>query len=238
MTPTHVITVSNRHPKEPYYRFDVFLESLHRFAVKPTVLGMHEHWQGLMTKAFHYRKWLRANHQKYGRLILCDAWDIVFAAHPHGIGDLCEREYGDAVVFNGEKACWPRADLAETFPDTGTPWRYLNCGFMCGPADKLLAILEAMNLESIGLDRVENGRKIEPNDQGEFQKLFSSQPVKMVVDGKCYLAQTGSSCSLAEFDLSGDRIQNKVTGTYPGAFHFNGGSKNDLMPVMLQKLHL
>lgn len=235
---TPVITVSSRVPKEPYYHFDKFRLSLKRLGVEPIVLGMHEPWQGLMTKAFKYREYLRAGNIS-GRIILCDAWDIVFADHPGNIWKLWEEAYGDAVVFNGEKACWPRSDLAETFPEQGFPWRYLNCGFICGPAFSILAMFEAMNLEGIGVDRrLPNGQKIEPNDQGEFQKLFGSQPVKMVVDAKCLLCQTLSACALDEFDLSGERIRNKVTGTTPGAFHFNGGSKNDLMPVFLQKLGL
>lgn len=233
-----VVTVSHKHPTEPYYRFDVFLASLARFADTPTVLGMHEPWHGLMTKAFLYRNWLRARKNKSDRLILCDAWDIVFALHPHGIGDRCAERFGkDAVVFNGEKACWPRADLSETFPDTG-PWRYLNCGFICGPSDAILTMFETMDLEAIGVDRKEGGRMIEPNDQGEFQALFQKQPVKMVVDGSCHLAQTLSACSLDEFDLSGQNIVNRVTGTTPGVLHFNGGSKNDIMPVMHKHLNL
>jgi hypothetical protein len=242
MTP--VITVSSRHPKEPYYHFNKFLASLNRFGVDPIVLGMNQPWQGLMTKAFLYRDWLRSGDNKdIPRIILCDAWDIVFAEKPDAIGKLCEHVYGDAVVFNGEKACWPRADLADTFPDQGpgAPWRYLNCGFICGPAASILTMLEAMNLESIGVDRVENGKKIEPNDQGEFQALFSKQPVKMVVDAQCIVAQTLSACTLEEFDLSGPEpnvIVNKVTHTIPGVFHGNGDAKNLLMPAFYQKLGL
>jgi hypothetical protein len=240
---TPVITVSSRNPTESYYHYSKFLKSLDKFQVIPVVLGMNQPWHGLMTKAFLYRDYLRAAAFTggLGRIILCDAWDIVFAVHPDTIGKLCEEVYGDAVVFNGEKACWPRADLAETFPDQGTPWRYLNCGFICGPAASILAMLEAMNLESIGVDRVENGKKIEPNDQGEFQALFSKQPVKMVVDAQCIVAQTLSACTLDEFDLSGPEpnvIVNKVTHTIPGVMHCNGGSKEIFMPTLIEKLGL
>ena len=252
---TPVITVSSRTPTESYYKYREFLASLKKFGVDPIVLGADRKWEGLMTKAFLYWDWLH-NRQHIvdtfseigakidttggnGRVILCDAWDIVFAADPDRISGLCAGAYGDdAVVFNGEKACWPRGDLSDTFPDQGYPWRYLNCGFICGPASSILAMLEAMNLESIGVDRVENGKKIEPNDQGEFQALFSKQPVKMVVDAKCVAAQTLSACTMEEFDLSGPEIVNKVTGTMPGVFHFNGDAKNKLMPAFLQKLGL
>lgn len=239
---TQVVTVSSRIPdkvKTPYYHFDKFLESLLRFEVTPTVLGMDELWSGLMTKPNLLRAWLRAGNNTSDRLIVSDAWDIIFDAHPDGIGEWCAQLFGDAIVFNAEKACWPRSDLSEHFPETGTPWRYLNSGFMCGPASRILALLESMNLEEIGVDcRRPDGTKSEPNDQGEYQKAFVAQPVPMVVDGKCQLAQTFSGCTLDEFDLSSAWIRNKMTGTHPGVFHFNGGSKNLILPAVLEKMGL
>lgn len=234
-----VVTVANRVPKEPYYHYGAFIESLRRFGEVPTVLGMNAEWKGLMTKPFRYRDWLRAGMNKSDRLIICDAFDIIFAAHPHGIGDRCAELFGDAVVFNAEKGCWPRADLAEHFPDPGTPWRYLNSGFICGPANQILAMFEAMNMDAIGVDHKRaDGTKSEPNDQGEIQALFVKQPVKMVVDGKCQLSQTFSACVPEEFDFSGNPVKNLVTGTFPGVWHFNGDSKNKIMPMAMKKLNL
>ena len=129
--------------------------------------------------------------------------------------------------------------MADTFPDQGTPWRYLNCGLICGPSGRILELLESMKLESIGVDRaLSDGRKIEPNDQGEFQAVFAKQVVPMIVDCKCELAQTLSACTIDEFDMSHPLITNKLTGTAPGVFHFNGGSKNDIMPLMHKKWNL
>lgn len=238
MANAQVVTSCDKLPTASYYRYDLYLQSLARFAEVPTVLGWEQPWSGLMTKPFWLRDWLRAGNNTSDRLIVTDAFDIIFAQHPHGIGDRCAELFGDAVVTNGEKGCWPRGDLVDCFPDDGSPWRFLNSGFMCGPADKILALLEAMDCDSIGLDRTEpDGRKVEPNDQGEYQALFAKQPVKMVVDTQCVLAQTLSACELDEFDLSGEQIVNKFTGTTPGVFHFNGGSKsNGIMDAFLAKL--
>lgn len=234
-----VVTVSSRTPNESYYRFDIFLASLARLGVTPTILGMNEPWNGLMTKPNHFRTWLRAGRNKTGRIIICDAWDIVFAEHPDSIGQRCSEIFGDDIVFNGEKGCWPRADLADKFPDNGSPWRFLNSGFMCGPAERILKLLESMELEGIGLDRKDGGgRSIEPNDQGEFQYAYTCHPVPMVVDDRCQVSQTLSACTLEEFDLSGLHIRNRVTDTYPGVFHFNGDAKNLLLPAMTTKLGL
>lgn len=236
---THLVTVSSRNPVEGYYRFDIFKKSLRRLGVEPTVLGMLQPWNGLMTKPNHFRQWLRDGNARGERVIICDCWDVIFAEHPQSVNDRCEQAYGDQIVFNGEKGCWPRADLAEQFPDTGTPWRYLNSGFMCGPADAVLALLESMNLEEIGVDRTNpDGSKTEPNDQGEFQKAFVAQPVPMVVDGKCIVSQTFSACTKDEFEISGLGVKNRLTDTFPGALHFNGGSKNDIMPDVFRAMSL
>lgn len=230
-----VVCVSSRVPQEPYYRLDAFLESLRRFAEVPTNIGEGQPWRGLMTKPYLLREWLRAGKNRSDRLIVCDAWDIVFSKHPHGIGDRCAETWGDAIVFNGEKGCWPRGDLAGSFPDDGSPWRYLNSGFMCGPADRILALVEAMDIESIGFDPPGGPY---PNDQGEYQRLFAAQPVPMVVDTQCQVAQTGSACAVEEFDFSCHDMRNLVTGTEPGVWHFNGDAKNNLMPLVFARLGL
>ncbi len=233
-----VATVASRVPVESYYRYDIFIESLRRFAEVPTVLGMNEPWRGLMEKPYQYRQWLREGRNASDRLILCDAYDIVFTKHPHGIGDDCARLYGDSVVCNGEKSLWPRSDLADAFTDRSSPWSFLNSGFMCGPADKILALLEYMDIESIGFDPPGGPY---PNDQSEFQRLFSEQDkhgVKMVVDVQCNIAQTLSACEMDEFDFSGPNIRNKVTGTEPGVFHLNGGAKEIFGPAIYAKYNL
>lgn len=236
---THLVTVSSRIPTEPYYHYPVFINSLQRLGVKPTVLGMGDKWEGLMTKPNHFRKWLRDGNAKGEQVIICDCWDVIFTEHPEAIGERCQKLFGEAVVFNGERGCWPRADLAEHFPDTGTPWRYLNSGFMCGPADRILQILESMNLEEIGVDRPNpSGGRIEPNDQGEFQKAFVAQPVKMVVDGRCELAQTFSACDASEFEITSCGVRNRMTGTQPGVLHANGNSKETILPLVMKALGL
>jgi len=222
-----VVTVCSHNRPELYYRPDSFIESLARFAEKPTILGSTTPFMGLMTKAFLYRDWLRAGNNTSDRLILCDAFDILFLAHPHGIGDRCQEWFGDAVVFNGEKSLWPCGHLADDFPDTG-PYRYLNSGFICGPADKILAMFESMDLESIGVDRANpDGSRTEPNDQGEIQKIFGKQPVKMVVDGTARLAMTFSATEPSDFELRDRVLHNRLTGTTPGVAHFNGSGFNN-----------
>jgi len=236
---TKLICVSSRMPREPYYHFGAFLRSVELVGANAIVLGMNERWMGLMTKPNIYLKYLKDSCAPDERVILTDCWDVLFVDHPDAISEKCVSLYGgDACVFNGEKACWPEQHLADSFPDQGTPWRYLNSGFICGRADNVAKMIEAMDLAAIGFDRKNpDNTWFQPNDQGEFQKLFPKQPVKMVVDARCELAQTMSACSVTEFNFDG-RIKNLTTGTTPSVFHFNGGSKNDLLPIFLRKFRL
>lgn len=233
-----VVIVSSRYPTEPYYHFREFLSSLHRFAETPVNLGHGQQWQGLMTKPYLLREWLRAGGNTSDRLIVCDAWDIVFTEHPHGVGDRCEALFGDKIVFNGEKGCWPREDLRDAFPDDGSPWRFLNSGFMCGPTERIRALVEAMPIEQIGFDPPGGPY---PNDQGEYQELFARQAehgVECVIDTQCQVAQTLSACDLTEFDFDGMPFINRITGTTPGVWHGNGSGKNIIMPTIFARMGL
>lgn len=84
------------------------------------------------------------------------------------------------------------------------------------------------------------GRSIHSNDQYEWQKIFLQQPVHIELDEQQLLSQTLHDVSVDELDFSKERIRNKVTGSYPCAFHFNGGSKDDnkLRGGILPKLNI
>lgn len=228
-----VVTVCSRTPdpvREWYYRPDRFFESLLRFGETPTVLGAREPWRGLMTKPNLLRDWLRRGDNRSDRLIFCDAFDMVFTKHPHWVGDRCAERWGDTLLFNAERNCWPLQDLADQYPETGTPWRYMNGGFICGPADRMLAMLEAFDLESIGFDPPSGGPY--PNDQECYQLAFVNQVVPMALDSHCTLVQCLSGSKLEEFDFTGEHVRNVLTGTEPGVWHLNGGCKEDFMPAL------
>ena len=241
-----VVSVCNRIPdrsREPYYRHDAFLASMARFGEAPTILGMGEPWGGLMTKPRRLRQWLREGRCTAETLIVCDAFDIIFTVPALEVAEVYRGWYTrSTLVFNAEKGLFPRGELDYATELTPGPWRYLNSGFMIAPPDVILATLEAMWLDDIADDyRAADalhggaGRMIEPNDQGWYQLMYAAHVVTMLLDHQCRLCQTLSACTLEEFDLSGDRIRNIVTGQTPCVFHFNGGSKNDLLPVFLKK---
>lgn len=236
---TEVVAVSSKEPTEPYYHFSEFKRSLERFGTPPTILGFGEPWHGLMTKPRLLQRFLMERRNKSDNLIVTDAWDILFAAHPDEVWDAKMRVAPDAILFNAENSCFPRADLAPLFPDPGTPHRYLNSGFMAGSAQSILALLDSMNLSAIRDDTQEpDGSWFNPNDQEYYTLAFLQQPVKMVLDTRCEVCQSFAGCELEQFDTTGERVLNKGTGSRPLVWHFPGNAKNAIMPVLLQKLAL
>ena len=233
-----VITVSNKVPTQPYYCWAAFNESLQRFGVTPLVLGMGEHWGGLMTKPRRLRDYLRSNYT--GEVIIvCDAWDVVFARSPEDVAkEFYDERYEDTkILWNAEKNFFPfNPDL--DFPETGTPYRYLNSGFSVGYDNAYLTLLESMDLDSIPDDHVDPaGQHVNPNDQEYFQQAFCKQPVPMMLDKDAIICQTLHAVEASELDLTNERIRNTVTGSYPMTFHMNG-QKELWRDALLTKLDL
>lgn len=245
-----VVTVTSRIPdrqREPYYRYQLWHDSLTYYGCEPVVLGMGEHWGGLMTKPRRLRDWLRSGACTADTLIVTDSYDVVFTASPEEV----VKRYRDCrhagtILFNAEKGLFPRGELESRFLSLAHDgendfsrvydWKYLNSGFYIGQPAQILTLLEAMWLDDIHDDyRKPDGSWVHPNDQGWYQTLFCAQPVPMTLDYRAEVVQCCSACTLEEFDLTGKRIKNVVTGTEPLVWHFNGGSKNDLLPAFLPK---
>lgn len=222
-----VVTISNRRPHEWYYLYDQFFKSLgseQPMLINPT------RWGGLSTKPKVLYQAIKEGVINTKYIIFSDCWDLVFAAYPSEIM-MRYFQFNSPIVISSEKNCFP-ADLKEDFDKLNppTPYKYLNSGFIVGETEAICACLEAMdlpNLEDDHYDPVKNCN-VHPNDQFEWQKIFVKQPVKIVLDYEQSLSQTLHDASIEDFDLNEPRIKNKITNSYPCAFHFNGGSKDNL----------
>lgn len=241
MPTCEVVAVINRIPTEPYYHLQEWLDSLAKFGVKPTVLGLGEHWKGLINIPRYIRKWLREGQCKSPYLIFSNAYDVLFTAHPDEVAE--KWGGGDDVMFNCEKDLFPPSRLGHRFPDTGSPWRYLNSGMYIGKPERILDMLESMWLDDIADDHVaytplHGSGQVNVVDQNWFQMLYAAQPVPITLDTQCNLFQCFSRCTWDEFELIPGGFRNKITGTQPLIGHFNGGAKNEMLPEMSRHLEL
>jgi len=199
---------------------------------------MGQHWGGLTSKPRYLRQWLRDGRCATDLVIVTDSYDVIFAAPPNEVEKAYRKFWSfQPIVFNAEKNLFPRVDLADHFPDMGTPWRYLNSGLMIGSPVDILKLLDGMLLDDIHEDyRLPDGRWVHPNDQGWFQVAYALQVTPTRIDSNCHIFQTFSACTLDEFEIGPQwrTIRNKFTGTEPLVLHLNGGAKNDIMPALMQ----
>lgn len=252
MTP--VVTICNKLPTADYYFYERgFLGSLGRLGVEPVVLGFNEHWGGLVTKPKRLRHYLR--HDCEAEIVIAsDSWDVCFTEHPDAIADRYISLWPDTpVIFNAERSLFPRGDLAEFFPETGTPWRYLNSGFMIGKRDDLLTMIESVEWDAILEDtqfkeetevtyagvtrRYEVDSWFHPNDQSDYQDIWTKQPVPMKLDTKAELCISLHGSEPDDFEWT-TPLRNKLTDTAPGVWHGNGNAKNGIFPRILEHLGL
>jgi hypothetical protein len=226
-----VLTISSRRPHEPYYYLDAFERSCAKQGIAPIFLPGTP-WGGLMTKLRRLQEWLETKGMGYSIVIFCDSWDIIFV---NSVGSIVHKFEAQKVplMFNAERSCFPRGDLADKFPETGTPYRYLNSGFMVGYTVAILDMLRDLNLPSIPDDHTQpDGKRFEPNDQGYIAQWFVDHPGRAALDTSATICQSLHGSGDDEFEFLNGRVVSKLTGNTPSAFHGNGGGKVWLRKIM------
>jgi hypothetical protein len=145
-----------------------------------------------------------------------DGYDVIVAASPadilEGFKDLVGDRDGDVVVFNAESNCWPHQELAARYPQTSSPYKYLNGGGCIGRVDVFKRLLDRhMRFDDPDFDAID--------DQGEFTKIFLHTHDIML--------DTGNRIFNCMFAREGDLVRhdkgwfNTATRTYPLVFHAN-----------------
>lgn len=220
-----IVTVANKVPQESYYTFHEFFKSLRGENVM--ILGSHAgEYGGLGSKPRLVHGAIKNGHIKTSHIIFCDCFDLVFSCEP---AELFETylAFNSPFVISAEKNCFPDTLKPEydKFDSGGVSYKYLNSGMIVAETDAMLAVLEDMDAANIPNDYFDGEKMVNPNDQEYYQQVFLRQPVPMTLDYNQILCNTLHDVKLDELDFSNERIKNKETGTYPCAFHFNGGAK-------------
>lgn len=244
-----VVAVANEFPIHDYLimGFNAFNKSLSRFGMSPIILGWAEQWKGLGCKPRYLKRAIESGHIKTSHIIFADAYDVWFSHNPEEILEASKSFLPYEIVWNAEKTCFPDASLAQYFKKTSSPFKYLNSGLSIGPVEGYLQCLREMDVESWVDDyKREDGVWVHRNDQDDWMKRFlfgqcGDWQVKMCLDNDCTLFQTLTDVSMNDFEFSwkSPKIRNRITGSYPMAFHANGGSKTSgIMEPLLKALDL
>ena len=126
-------------------------------------------------------------------------------------------EFQCKVLFAAEEWCWPDENLSDQFPQSETPYRYLNSGLFIGRVDELKKIFA----ETI---------QDHEDDQLYYQKRFLSGEFDIKLDYEGYIFQcydpvvcndkAGSTSS-----NSIDAMYNPITKCFGCMYHGNGGDE-------------
>ncbi len=234
-----VATISNRFPNEWYYLHKEFFKSLKGF---PVMHLQPQHWGGLSTKPKVLYAAIKDKTISTDHIIFTDCWDMIFAKTPDDVMSWY-NSFETSIVISCERNCFPE-DLKDDFDKANTisPYKYLNSGFIVGETEAILTCLEAMDLPNLDDDHYDPIKQcnVHPNDQFEWQKMWVKQPAPIILDYNQQLSQTLHDENINNFEFDEKGIMNRVTQTYPCAFHFNGGAKDNmsLREPILKQLNL
>lgn len=158
-----------------------------------------------MVNAYNYAKQTDCTH-----LFIVDAYDVVVLGTIEGALEYMPIMNG--ILFNAEKNAWPYEQWALLYPETFSPWKYLNGGMCFVNVKKFIQMFE------------ENPISHEDNDQVVLAKTFLTLGSRyhMRLDNVCAVFQTLCGTNWEEFEFVGGRIINKCTGTSPFMVHGNG----------------
>ncbi|HKI16560.1 MAG TPA: hypothetical protein VKA15_01710 [Isosphaeraceae bacterium] len=209
------------------------IESCRRQGITLTLLGQGQSYPNNFAKPRLVAHYLR-DHPVHRFVLAVDFRDTVFCASlEETFGKYLS--FGHEIVASTEPVCWPLGSTAPRFPETGTPYRFLNSGVIFATREAWLAAWERMcekERRSSGLppERGQLGLSIFDCDQAAWSDLYLNKEADIVLDSRCEISQTlgGGAFDLGtanpRFLFEGRRIVNRDTGGRPCVIHSNSGS--------------
>lgn len=160
-------------------------------------------WYGFLSKlheTYNYVKTLTG----FTHFLYTDAWDTVC----FGPQDF---ELKDEILISAERACYPHPELAQQYPETEHPWKYVNGGGWLCSIERFIQLYE--------MDKPTD----EINDQVYLTRVFLKYkdifPIRL--DYGCDIFQTIAFCPESDFEVT-DIVKNNLTGSFPKFIHGNG----------------
>lgn len=182
-------------------RTQKLVDSLEKFGHDYHVI--YTEWKGFGTKILAVRDYI-LKHPEIQRFIFCDAYDVVCLA----MGGTLPL---DSIVFSAEKNCWPVPDLSIDYPETTTPYKYLNSGLYYAPRDEFLALFDWETPEYTTDDQLWATRQFLYNPNSNIK-----------IDSYCINFQSYSFIEEGEFSYENNRLLNNKTNNKPFWAHGNG----------------
>lgn len=207
------------------YKTDMLQKSLKKFNWDYEIL-VHK-WEGFGGKILETYKYLKS-HPEITHFFYSDSYDTIVLDTMENT--LAKIKDFDCILMSAERACYPHPEKAERYPQSDSPFKYINGGgWFCNSAVFCLAVET-------------NPLTVHTVDQVWFTDLFLNHPEYVKLDTNCEVFQTIAFCPDDNFYATkligqtginpdngkiilgeiGDRIVNTISNTMPTFIHGNG----------------
>ena len=140
-------------------------------------------------------------------VLFTDAYDVFYNDDLETITDRY-LDFKTKVVFSSELYCYPDESIANQFPESNTPYRFLNSGTFIGQVGELKKMFEFSEVADDG------------DDQLYYQRLFLSNQFDITLDYEGYIFQTHDD----KVGINITRqLYNPETNCCACIYHGNGG---------------
>jgi len=195
--------------KEDYHKCKMLEKSLEKYGWDFHII-LHE-WKGFGDKIIKTYEYIKT-HPEITHFFYTDAWDsLVFDTMEATLNKIKDK---DIILLSAEKNCYPHQSKSILYPETKSPFKYVNGGGWFCNSSIFCAMIDKHPLTSIDVDQV------------WLTDLYLDEPEIVRLDTGCEVFQTIAFCDEDEFNLDSFSgkvwIRNKGTDTFPTFFHGNG----------------
>ncbi len=174
-------------------------------------VAIESEWRGFGSKIIETVKYLK-EHPEIDDFIFADAYDVVCFGNKSEFELKLDSVKGtNHAIFSTEKNCWPDANFAFKYQQRFGRNLYLNSGLFWAESDFFIRMVEE-NMPPYNID-----------DQFYYTtQLLYDRKGYITLDFEQTLFQSYSFIAENEYDYSGSRPKNNITGNFPILFHGNG----------------
>lgn len=154
---------------------------------------------------------IKARRRQHQFVLFVDSFDVFFLK---GL-DVIEQRYRammSPIVLSAQSTPWPFGAWAERYPETASPFRYVNCGSVIGEIPVMLRLLDWL---------YEDFPQWNSDDQASWTQAYLEHPeFGIKLDTQCELFQTMSNteCMVRKRGV----FYNSATDSCPCLLHYNG----------------
>ncbi len=162
-------------------------------------------------------KQIRDN-QGFSHLISIDARDCIATGPPSEF-----EAPAVPLLLATERNCWPRSELSSHFKDVGHPFKFAHSPF-------------TVDLNKLDLLEVDNLPDYYDDQLHVTELYIKGKREEIDLDYDCKILQSNAFCLpnwQEHFDIVGDRLINKYTGSKPLFQHCNGGTETEWWKPLL-----